>query len=934
MHLVSMGVNSARNIIYTLLFMLVIMVAMPLSAARNVASRYVTRARLVALRDTALVVDTLSSRNVAEQSSDTVTPKKNKDAIDAPVRYVANDSMVWTRGGNAYLYGSGQVNYDKIELTADIISMNMDSSVVHALGRADTTGNVTGQPVFKDGGTPYETDRISYNFKSKRGKINNVYTQQGDGYMMGEDAKKDSANTFYVQNGKYTTCDAPHPHFYVAMTRAKTRPKKDIVFGPAYLVVEDVPLPLAIPFGFFPFTSSYSSGFIMPSYGDETERGFYLKDGGYYFAISDRMDLRLTGEIFTKGSWGVAAATTYAQRYKYSGNFSFNYLVTKEGERNLPDYSVGKNFRIQWSHRQDPKAVPNRNFSASVNFATSSYERSNLNSLYNPVLNSQSMRTSSVSYSRTFPEIGLTISATTNISQNVQDSIVSLTLPNLTVSLSKKYPFRRKKRAGDERWYEKISFSYNGQMSNSITTKEDKIFESNLVKDWRNGFNHRIPISATFQLFDYINITPSLNYNERWYFKKVNQSWDEKANEVVRDTVYGFNRVYNYNFSLSANTTLYGFYQPAGFLKNSRIHMVRHVFKPTISFSFAPDFGSESYGYYDSYTYTDKNGEVRTVEYSPYSGSLYGVPGRGRTGSISFDISNNVEMKWRTKSDSLKKVSIIDELGASISYNLAAKEKPWSNLNTRLRLKLSKNYTFSLNATWATYAYEFNEQGNVVVGNRTEWSYGRFGRFQGMSQNISYTFNNQTLQKIKKLFGMSEDETSDVDKADTDDDDNATSVNDDEEQPEQSTQSLRNGKQTKKAEVDEDGYMPFKIPWNFTVSYGIMMAENTAAEINVKTMRYPYKFTQNLNFSGNIGISDNWRINFMSGYNFEFKKLTTTTMNISRDLHCFEMSCGIVLAPYTSFNFSFRATSQMLADALKIDKRSSGSSNVDWWQDY
>ena len=385
---------------------------------------------------------------------------------------------------------------------------------------------------------------------------------------------------------------------------------------------------------------------------------------------------------------------------------------------------------------------------------------------------------------------------------------------------------------------------------------------------------------------------------------------------------------------MSANTTLYGFYQPAGFLKNSRIHMVRHVFKPTISFSFAPDFGSESYGYYDSYTYTDKNGEVRTVEYSPYSGSLYGVPGRGRTGNISFDISNNVEMKWRTKSDSLKKVSIIDELGASISYNLAAKEKPWSNLNTRLRLKLSKNYTFSLNATWATYAYEFNEQGNVVVGNRTEWSYGRFGRFQGMSQNISYTFNNKTLQKIKKLFGMSDDETSDVDKADTDDDDNATSVNDDEEQPEQATQSLRNGKQTKKAEVDEDGYMPFKIPWNFTVSYGIMMAENTAAEINVKTMRYPYKFTQNLNFSGNIGISDNWRINFMSGYNFEFKKLTTTTMNISRDLHCFEMSCGIVLAPYTSFNFSFRATSQMLADALKIDKRSSGSSNVDWWQDY
>lgn len=924
-----MGMNFKRNIIYSLLLLLTVWVCLPLSAGRTVSLRH-TRNLSILLSDTLLLSqsDSLQTDSIAKDT----TEKKKKDAINAPVRYVANDSMVWTRGGNAYLYGAGQVNYERVELTADIISMNMDSSVVHALGRADSTGNMVGLPVFKDGGTPYETDRISYNFKSKRGKINNVYTQQGDGYMMGKDAKKDSANTFYVQNGKYTTCDAPHPHFYVAMTRAKTRPKKDIVFGPAYLVVEDVPLPLAIPFGFFPFTSSYSSGFIMPSYGDETERGFYLKDGGYYFAISDRMDLRLTGEIFTKGSWGVAAATTYAQRYKYSGNFSFNYLVTKEGERNLPDYSVGKNFRVQWSHRQDPKAVPNRNFSASVNFATASYERSNLNSLYNPVLNSQSVRTSSVSYSRTFPNIGLTISATTNISQNVQDSIVSLTLPNLSVSLSKKYPFRKKKRAGDEKWYEKISFSYSGQMSNSITAKEDELFESNLMKDWRNGFSHRIPISATFQLFDYINITPSLNYTERWYFKKVNQSWDESANEVVRDTVYGFNRVYNYNFSVSANTTLYGFYQPAGFLKNSRIQMVRHVFKPTLSFSFAPDFGSDSYGYYDSYTYTDRNGEVREVEYSPYSGSLYGVPGRGRTGSISLDISNNVEMKWRTKNDSLKKVSIIDELGASISYNLAAKEKPWSNLNTRLRLKLAKNYTFSLNATWATYAYEFNEQGNVVVGNRTEWSYGRFGRFQGMSQNISYTFNNNTLQKIKSLFGLSDEEDTEQ-KEDNSDRNNSDELQSDEEQP-RKKESLRRGKEAKSAEVDNDGYMPFKLPWNFTVSYGIIMAENTAAQINVKTMRYPYKFTQNLNFSGNIGISDNWKINFMSGYNFQFHKLTTTTMNISRDLHCFEMSCGIVLAPYTSFNFSFRATSQMLADALKIDKRSSGSSNVEWWEDY
>ena len=848
-----------------------------------------------------------------------------KDAIDAPVYYECTDSMVWSRTGNAYLYGAGKVRYDKIELTADVIKLNMDSSVVHASGSIDTTGMAIGLPIFMDGGTPYESDRMSYNFKTKKGFINNVYTQQGDGFIMGGKAKKDSAGIFYSQDGMYTTCDAEHPHFYIRLTRAKVRPKNDVVSGPLYLVVADVPLPLALPFAFFPFTSSYSSGILMPTFGDETERGFYLRDGGYYFALSDKYDLRLTGEIFTKGSWGFGAASSYAVRYRFSGSFDFSYLVTKNGEKGLPDYAVGKNFRLQWSHRQDPKVRPNSNFSASVNFATSSYERSNLSSIYNPVLNSQSMRTSSVSYSHTFPEIGLSLSTTMNVAQNMQDSTLSLTLPNLSVSLAKKYPFKRKKRMGDERWYEKISLSYSGQMSNSISTKEDKVMHSNLIEDWNNGVKHNIPVSATFQLFGFLNVTPSFNYTERWYFKKVNQEWDYAANKVAKDTVYGFNRLYNYNFSVSANTTLYGFYQPAGFLKKSRVHTVRHVFKPSISYSYTPDFGARHYGYYDTYVYTDEKGEARVVEYSPYQGSLYGVPSRGKTGSVSLSVSNNVEMKWRTKNDSLRKISIIDELGASLSYNLAAKTKPWSNLSTRLRLKLTKSYTFSFNATWATYAYEFNDRGQVVVGDRTEWSYGRFGRFQGMSQNLSYTFNNKTLTKIRDMFNKDEDEGEEEDGLKSED-----SAGGDDASKKKSLKDSKT-KKAKSATVDEDGYMPFKMPWNITVSYGIMMAENTSAKIDVKTMRYPYKLTQNMNLSGNIGISDNWRINFTSGYNFQFKKLTTTTMNISRDLHCFEMSCGIVLSPYTSFNFSFRATSQMLADALKWDKRSGGNSNVEWY---
>ena len=872
-----------------------------------------------------MLQDTLAVDTAAVAADSLKAPKK--DAIDAPVYYESTDSMVWSTNGNAFLYGEGKVVYDKIELSANIISMNMDSSVVHAFGRADSAGVMSGLPVFVDGGTPYESDRLSYNFKSRKGFISNVYTQQGDGFLMGGKAKKDSTDVFYSQDGMYTTCDAEHPHFYIKLTRAKVRPKKDVVSGPLYLVVVDVPLPLALPFGYFPFTSKYSSGIIMPTYGDEMERGFYLRDGGYYFAISDKLDLKLTGEIYTKGSWGVGAASSYAKRYKFSGNVNFNYLVTKTGEKGLPDYAVGKNFRIAWNHRQDAKAHPNSNFSASVNFSTANYERSNLTSLYNPVLSSQSTRTSSVSYSRTFPSIGLTLSTSMNLSQNVRDSIISLNLPSLNVSLSKKYPFKRKKRVGDERWYEKISLSYSGQFNNSISTKEYLILKSNLMTDWSNGVKHNIPLSATFQLFDNINITPSFNYTERWYFKRIDQSWNEATNSVVRDTVGGFNRVYNYNLSVSANTTLYGFYKPASFMK-SRIHTVRHVFKPSLSFSYAPDFGDDRYGYYKTYVYTDEKGEARAVEYSPYQGSMYGVPSKGRTGSISLNVSNNVEMKWRTKTDSLKKISLIDEIGGSLSYNLAAKTKPWSNLSTRLRLKLTKNYTFNFNATWATYAYEFNDKGQVVVGDRTEWSYGRFGRFQGMSQNLSYTLNNGTYKKVvdwfKSKFGSGEDDEVE----DTPGDDKKLDL------PAKGTKRGRGDKENvKSADVDEDGYMPFKFPWNLTLSYGISMAEDRSAEINLRNMRYPYKFTQNLNISGNIGISDNWRINFTSGYDFEYGSLTTTTMNISRDLHCFEMSCGIVLAPYTSFNFSFRATSQILADALKIDKRSSRSSNVQWYND-
>lgn len=854
---------------------------------------------------------------------------KRKPGIDAPVDYECTDSLVYDAETRlVHLYGKAQVKYMDMTLNAAKITMNMDSSMVRAAGERDTAGILQDKPVYSQGSDNYHSELMAFNFKTKKGYITNVETTQGDGFMQSQHSKRAADGTLYLEHAKYTTCDAKHPHFYVALSRAKVRPGKESVFGPAYLVVADVPLPLAVPYGFLPFNKKYSSGFIMPSYGDETSRGFYLRDGGYYFAINDYMDVKALGEIYTKGSWGLSAETNYRKRYRYNGNFYISFLRTVDGEKNMPDYAVTKSLKVQWTHSKDAKASPNTTFSARVNFASENYERSNLESMYNPLAYTQSTRASSVSFSHTFPSIGLNIAGSTNLTQSLRDSSVSMTLPDLSISLNRFYPFRRKHQAGKERWYEKISMSYTGSLSNSINTKEDKLFKSNLVKDWRNGMQHRIPIDATFQVFKYINISPQFSLRDIMYTNRVMRSWDETTQKEVADTTYGFYNLYDWSLGVSANTTLYGFYKPWRKLFGDKIIAVRHVFKPSVSFSYAPDFTSSHYGYQRTYVKTDANGEVSTVTYSPYSGGIYSYPSGTKQGMITMSVSNNVEMKVKSDRDTTgeRKISIIDELYGALSYNMAAETRPWSNLNTRIRLKLTKNYTFSMAAVFATYAYAFDKNGRVVTSDRTEWSYGRFGRFQGMSQNLSYTFNNETLSKL--FSRRSDRSTASNDETDTDTDTDAEDANIDPD--------LRNakkgGKQKKqKAKVDEDGYLRFSLPWSFTVSYGISMAEDRSKQINVRRMRYPYSFTQTMNFSGYMRIAEGWNISFTSGYDFNYHELSMTTASVSRDLHCFEMSCSVVLRPYSSFNFTFRARANELADALKWDKRSSYSSNIEWY---
>ena len=865
--------------------------------------------------------------------------RSRKNGIDSPVEYSADDSLTYNASVKmANLYGSSKVKYQNMDLESDKISMSLDSNLVHATGTMDsTTMELTGTPVFKMGNDEYESDTMAFNFKTKKGLITSVYTQQDEGFLTSEISKRGADGEMFLQHGRYTTCDDPHPDFYLALSRAKVRPGKDVVFGPAYLVVADVPLPLAVPYGFFPFTKSYSSGLIMPTYGDETDRGFYLRDGGYYFAISDKMDLKLIGEIYTKGSWGLSASSNYRKRYRYGGSFLISFQNTTHGEKNDRDYSKDNSFKIQWSHHQDAKANPYTSLSASVNFATTSYERNNLSSMYNPQALTQSTRTSSVSWQTRFSSIGMTLSSQMNVAQNMRDSSISLTLPSLNISIAPFYPFKRKKAAGSERWYEKISVSYTGQFKNEINTKESLIMKSKLNKDWQNGMQHVIPIKGNFTLFSYLNVTPSFNFTDRTYLRKVEKSWDQTNQREVTDTITGFYNVYNWSLNLGLSTKLYGFWIPNRKIFGDKIQAIRHVVTPTVSFSYAPDFSASRYGYYKYYQKTDAEGNVTMVEYSPYQGAAYGYPGKGKSGILNFELGNNVEMKVKSDDDStgVKKISLIDEFKLASYYNFATDIRPVGDLTATLRLKLSKSYTLNLSTVFKSYVYEADSVGATPRESEhvTYWQQGKFGRFTGLSQNLSYTLNNEKVSNfIKWLKGEKIEKKGNKNKRRDDDDEwdnpNETNIDKDMEKAKHGAKKS----DTNKAETDADGYMTFKMPWSLSIGYGINIREDmNVKKFNYNTMRYPYKFTQNLNVSGNLRISDGWNISFSSGYDFENGKISMTTASLNRDLHCFSMSCSVVLAPYTSYNFSFRCNASTLTDALKYDKRSSYSNAVQWY---
>jgi len=898
----------------------------------------------------------------APVSADTLA-RKNHSFIQAPIEYSCKDSIVLLKNGTAMLHGESDLKYQTMELTSDFIRVKMDSSLIYARGTLDTIDNeLIGSPVFKEGNDSYESKELTYNLKTQKGLIREVVTEQGEGYIVADKTKKTGKDEMAMSGGRYTTCDNhEHPHFYLQMTKAKVKPGDYIATGPAYLVVGDVPMPLAVPFGFFPFTSKYSSGLIMPTFGDDYSRGLYLRGLGYYFALNDYMDLELTGDIYTKGTWAVYASSKYIKRYKFSGNLSINYRWDVTGEKGLPDYSVAKNLRIQWTHQQDAKANPYSTFSASVNFSTSGYNRSNINSYYNGQLNSENTKSSSISYTQRFPDSPWMLSLSAMVSQQTRDSTLTLTLPDLSVSMSSIYPFKRKVKVGKERWYEKIKLSYSGNARIAVNNiKEDYLFKSDFLKDWKTGIKHNVPISASWTVLKYLNITPSITMTDRMYFQREDREWNEATQSLQRDTTAGFFNVFDFNASVSFSTKLYGFYTPSKKLfPKSKVEKFRHVFTPTMSFTYKPDFGTEGWGYYGKYNETvyyadsvdefgrkvpklDEMGNPMyvTQEYSRYQNGMYGTASKGLQANLSFSLGNNLEMKMRNDKDSTgnnpyKVVSIIDAFNITGGYNFAADSMNWNNFGVNLRIKIPKvNYTINLSTSLDPYMYELNALGNPVRTNKQYWSNGMFPHWSGTSTSLSYTLTSEKVHKWieqgrAKNGGKAEGQRGGKAEGGKAEGGKAEGL--------EPIENMDNGQQrnTQRNSSSEgnvrDGYVITEIPWSISASYTV--SYRSGSTFDYDKMKYKMEFVQNLSFSGNIALGKGWKATATTSVDLKAMKLSYTNFTVSRDLHCWSMSASFVpFGPYKSYTFHIGVNASMLAD-LKYDKSSTSSTNekVNWW---
>jgi len=835
--------------------------------------------------------DSLTVLQKESAAMDSIKQKNGGSDFDAVVDYTADGKIDIVNSKNKiFMYKNAQVKYKDIELKADYIELNRDSNVIHATGLPDSTGTIVGKPIFKQAEQEFEADEIRYNFLTKKGIVYGVVTEQEGGFIHSGKTKLVNDSTYNLVDGKYTTCDAEHPHFYLQMTKAKVLSNKKIVTGPAYLVVEDVPIYfLFIPFGFFPNSPRYSSGFLMPTYGEEINRGFFLRDLGYYWAANDYFDVALRGDIFSKGSRGIKFHTNYRLRYKFSGGFDFSYYKNVTGDKGLSDYKIQNDYAITWNHSMDSKASPNQTFSASVNFSTSQYDQNNAYSTQNYLTNTKQ---SSVAYTRRWENSPFSMSANFRHAQNSRDTTISLTLPQLTFNVNRLYPFKPKNASGREKWYQKIGMSYTFDMQNSINTKEYNLFNSSLVKDWQNGIKQSIPISTSFKLLKFITVSPSFNYNERWYTQQIRKAWDPVKQAVeVSDTIYGFTRDYDYSFSVGASTKMYGFYMPRN--TKSNIKGIRHLMTPSLSFSMQPDFSNPGYGMYGTVEYYDSQGRPVSLRYPYHQGGIYGTAGQGRSGSIGFNLNNTVEMKMLNTNDTVSKdkykiLKLLDQLSLSTNYNLAADSLNMSNINVAARTKIA-GVDVNMGAILDPYAYEDGHLINVYEFQK----YGKLARLTSANMSFGYAFKSKTKEdkeKLKHLLGP-----------------------DGKPLPKSEDQKIIDAARKNYPDIPE--YADFSLPWDFRFDYNLSYSKpdpKGASNIN-----------QTLGFNGNISLTKGWQIGFSSGLDIQKMDVTFTQFNIFRDLHCFQMSLNIVPFGYRqSYSFTLRATAAMLQD-LKLSKQDS-----------
>lgn len=807
------------------------------------------------------------------------TQASSSSTFQSKVDYKSNDSIKYDiQNEMVYLWGEAEVKYEDLTLTADYIEIDMQTNLVYASGLPDSTGTIQGKPKFIEAGKEYDADEMTYNFTTQKGKILAARTQEGDGYVLGQQIKKQNDGVIFVKNGRYTTCNLENPHFHIQAGKLKVIQNDKIVTGPANLWISDIPTPLAVPFGFFPNRSERSSGILIPAYGNSPGLGYFLENGGFYIGESENWDMELRGDVYTNGSWSTNSSLRYNQRYKHSGNLNFEYSDIRRGDPEAADFSRSSTFFVRWTHRQDRKARPNSNFSANVNAGSANNFTNNFNTNARDYL--QPNFKSSINYTQRIGEkFNLALSA--NQDQNRADSTMSLVLPQATFTMSRIFPFKSlNQKPGKKRFYEDIGISYTMDFRNRLNTREEDLFTQKSIDNLQNGVRHSIPLSTSFKILKHFTLNPSINYGETWYFESIRQSYNSSENQLDTTTIGGLQRWNEVSMNAGLSTKIYGMYM----MKFSRIKAIRHVVTPNVSFSYRPDLSDR---YYEE-VQVDSTGDAQ--RYSYFAGGIYGTPVSRQTGTVNFNLINNFEAKYKTKSDTtdeLKKIKLLENLSFGTNYNIYADSLNWSAINFNGRTNFGQNLSFQFNGTLDPYAANASGRRINELAMDVNGTYLRLTR-------ASAAFN----LRLKSKQRTGDKET--VDEAG------------------ERVSKYGTAEQLEYINANPEAYIDFSIPWSLNFNYNITYTPNFD-----ESAVDPRELVNTLNFSGDFSLTENWKVEFRSGYDFEQNDLSYTSLNIHRDLHCWQMNFSVIpFGPRQSYTFDINVKAPVLQD-LKLQRRRS-----------